>query len=198
MNAEEEKVYLTLTSADQQLLCVQAHQAPEGLQAQALYQWKARQDNHLSFNKDDVITVREQEDMWWHGDLAGKDGWFPKAYVKLLDQEKSSLGSSQTSSPMGTLEKSGSARASPTPERRDGEYYVATYSYVSGEPTDLSFNEGDMILVSKKDDDWWTGTLGEKTGMFPASYVKRVEIQVSPIQWNTPCEASRGGSRRSG
>ncbi|XP_070190790.1 intersectin-1-like isoform X2 [Littorina saxatilis] len=157
----------------------EAHQAPEGLQAQALYQWKARQDNHLSFNKDDVITVREQEDMWWHGDLAGKDGWFPKAYVKLLDQEKSSLGSSQTSSPMGTLEKSGSARASPTPERRDGEYYVATYSYVSGEPTDLSFNEGDMILVSKKDDDWWTGTLGEKTGMFPASYVKRVEIQRS-------------------
>ena len=59
------------------------------------------------------------------------------------------------------------------------EYYVAMYSYVSGEPTDLSFNEGDMIMVTKKDDDWWTGTLGDKTGIFPSSYVKKVEIQVS-------------------
>ena len=59
------------------------------------------------------------------------------------------------------------------------EYYVAMYSYVSGEPTDLNFNEGDMIMVTKKDEDWWTGTLGDKTGIFPSSYVKKVEIQVS-------------------
>ena len=59
------------------------------------------------------------------------------------------------------------------------EYYVAMHTYVSGEQADLSFNEGDMLVVTKKDDDWWTGTLGEKTGIFPSSYVKKVEIQVS-------------------
>ncbi|XP_076444941.1 intersectin-1-like isoform X5 [Babylonia areolata] len=156
----------------------EAHKAPEGLKAQALYQWKARQDNHLSFNKDDIIQVQEQEDMWWMGELGGKIGWFPKAYVKLLEADKlSTLSSSQTSSPMGTLERGESATSSPAPERKDGEYYVAMYSYVSGEPSDLIFNEGDMILVTKKEEDWWTGTLGEKTGIFPASYVKKVEIQ---------------------
>ncbi|XP_076444940.1 intersectin-1-like isoform X4 [Babylonia areolata] len=158
----------------------EAHKAPEGLKAQALYQWKARQDNHLSFNKDDIIQVQEQEDMWWMGELGGKIGWFPKAYVKLLEADKlSTLSSSQTSSPMGTLERGESATSSPAPERKDGEYYVAMYSYVSGEPSDLIFNEGDMILVTKKEEDWWTGTLGEKTGIFPASYVKKVEIQRS-------------------
>ncbi|XP_076444938.1 intersectin-1-like isoform X2 [Babylonia areolata] len=158
----------------------EAHKAPEGLKAQALYQWKARQDNHLSFNKDDIIQVQEQEDMWWMGELGGKIGWFPKAYVKLLEADKlSTLSSSQTSSPMGTLERGESATSSPAPERKDGEYYVAMYSYVSGEPSDLIFNEGDMILVTKKEEDWWTGTLGEKTGIFPASYVKKVEIQTS-------------------
>ena len=47
----------------QLVFCLQAHKAPEGLKAEALYQWKARQDNHLSFNKGDIILVKEQEDL---------------------------------------------------------------------------------------------------------------------------------------
>lgn len=52
------------------------------------------------------------------------------------------------------------------------------YSYTAAESTDLAFNEGDMIVVTKKEGDWWTGTLGDKSGMFPANYVKKLEIQV--------------------
>ena len=37
----------------------------------ALYPWKAKRDNHLSFNKCDVITVLEQQDIWWSGQLNG-------------------------------------------------------------------------------------------------------------------------------
>lgn len=33
----------------------------ENLQAQALYPWRAKKDNHLSFNKGDIITVKEQQ-----------------------------------------------------------------------------------------------------------------------------------------
>lgn len=56
----------------------------EGLQAQALYPWRAKKDNHLNFNKNDVITVLEQQDMWWFGEVQGQRGWFPKSYVKLI------------------------------------------------------------------------------------------------------------------
>lgn len=82
----------------------------EGLQAQALYPWRAKKDNHLNFNKNEVtfvsfatsrsqkqldsmkhflsvqiITVLEQQDMWWLGELqTGQRGWFPKSYVKLI------------------------------------------------------------------------------------------------------------------
>ena len=56
----------------------------EGLQAQALYPWRAKKDNHLNFNKNDVITVLEQQDMWWFGEVQGHKGWFPKSYVKLI------------------------------------------------------------------------------------------------------------------
>ena len=59
-----------------------------------------------------------------------------------------------------------------------GEYYLSIYAYSSSEPGDLTFNQGDMIMVSKKDGDWWTGTINGQTGVFPANYVKEMESQV--------------------
>lgn len=56
----------------------------EGLQAQALYPWRAKKDNHLNFNKNDVVTVLEQQDMWWFGEVQGQKGWFPRSYVRLV------------------------------------------------------------------------------------------------------------------
>ena len=38
------------------------------------------------------------------------------------------------------------------------ERAVAEYSYQSAESEDLTFNVGDVIQVTKKDGDWWTGT----------------------------------------
>ncbi|XP_067673962.1 intersectin-1-like isoform X2 [Haliotis asinina] len=154
----------------------QGQEAPEGLMAKATYPWKARQDNHLTFNKDDVITVKEQQDMWWLGELNGKSGWFPKAYVKLVSVG-SSKNSSATPSPFSTLERNGSSRASPAPEKKDGDYYVAMFSYTSDQESDLIFNEGDMILVTSVEGDWWSGSIGDKTGVFPANYVKKMDIQ---------------------
>lgn len=54
--------------------------------AQALCSWTAKTDNHLNFNKDDVIQVLEQQENWWLGVLNGEQGWFPKSYVTLLGE----------------------------------------------------------------------------------------------------------------
>lgn len=61
------------------------------------------------------------------------------------------------------------------------EPYVAMYSYTSSEPGDLTFNQGQLIQVTKKEGDWWTGSIGERSGIFPANYVKASEQQVSGI-----------------
>uniref|UniRef100_A0A8C7IKZ7 Intersectin 1 n=1 Tax=Oncorhynchus kisutch TaxID=8019 RepID=A0A8C7IKZ7_ONCKI len=126
----------------------------EGLQAQALYPWRAKKDNHLNFNKSDVITVLEQQDMWWFGEVQGQRGWFPKSYVKLIS---------------GPVRK---PTPSPTKTMDPGEEYIAMYTYESNEQGDLTFQQGDVIVVTKKEGDWWTGVVSGKTGVFPSNYVK--------------------------
>lgn len=55
------------------------------------------------------------------------------------------------------------------------EYYVALYRYGSTETGDLSFNQGEVVLVTKKEGDWWTGCIGDKTGIFPSNYVEKCD-----------------------
>ena len=54
---------------------------------------------------------------------------------------------------------------------------MAMYPYDSTEPGDLSFQAGEMVVVSKKDGDWWTGTIGSRTGVFPSNYVQKADLQ---------------------
>ncbi|XP_035760656.1 intersectin-1 [Neolamprologus brichardi] len=61
---------------------------------------------------------------------------------------------------------------SPTKPSESGEEYVAMYTYESNEQGDLSFQQGDIVVVTRKEGDWWTGMVGGKTGVFPSNYVK--------------------------
>ncbi|XP_041328559.1 intersectin-1 [Pyrgilauda ruficollis] len=122
----------------------------EGLQAQALYPWRAKKDNHLNFNKNDVITVLEQQDMWWFGEVQGQKGWFPKSYVKLISgpiRKSTSMDSGSSESP-ASLKRVASPAAKAAVS---GEEYIAMYTYESSEQGDLTFQQGDLILVTKKD-----------------------------------------------
>uniref|UniRef100_A0A673C2Y4 Intersectin 1 (SH3 domain protein) n=1 Tax=Sphaeramia orbicularis TaxID=375764 RepID=A0A673C2Y4_9TELE len=146
----------------------------EGLQAQALYPWRAKKDNHLNFNKNEIITVLEQQDMWWLGELqTGQRGWFPKSYVKLIS---ATMTSGVTDSPPNGKRPS----PSPTKPSESGEEYIAMYTYESSEQGDLSFQQGDIVMVTRKEGDWWTGMVGGKTGVFPSNYVKPRDSSLGP------------------
>lgn len=48
----------------------------------ALYPYKAQNDDELSFEKDDIISVvGRDEPEWWRGELNGLSGLFPSNYV---------------------------------------------------------------------------------------------------------------------
>lgn len=51
---------------------------------------------------------------------------------------------------------------------------MACYPYESGEIGDLIFTTGEIVLVTKKDGDWWTGVIdGTRIGIFPSNYVQK-------------------------
>lgn len=54
------------------------------------------------------------------------------------------------------------------------EEYIACYPYESNEIGDLVFSAGERISVFKKEGDWWTGSIGTRTGIFPSNYVQPI------------------------
>lgn len=62
--------------------------------------------------------------------------------------------------------------------------YVALYSYSSTEPGDLTFTEGEEILVTQKEGEWWTGSIDGRTGIFPCNYVRPKDQEVSSYSKN--------------
>lgn len=151
------------------------------VQVTTLFQYHPATEQHLTFEKGDTIKVIEQQvnrilmhvmmlltevfafelhtkicllrqGDWWYGTSSiGSSGWFPKSYVKEIAATQAAA--------VDDLD----------------EYYIALYPYVSSEAGDLTFNQGEVIFISKKEGDWWTGIIGDRTGIFPANYVEKCD-----------------------
>ncbi|KAH0545207.1 hypothetical protein FGG08_000661 [Glutinoglossum americanum] len=51
---------------------------------------------------------------------------------------------------------------------------IALFNFEADQPGDLGFKKGEIITITKRSDsknDWWTGTIGDRSGMFPSNYV---------------------------
>ncbi|KAM4529304.1 intersectin-2a isoform 2-T2 [Fundulus diaphanus] len=141
------------------------------LTARAISSWSPASENHLnpssdmgggllSFSQGDLISVLQQRDEWWLGQLNGTQGWFPKSYV--------------------TPDPGGNADVDTTDcDSVQLEEYVALYTYESPETGDLTFDEGDVIMVTEREGEWWRGCIGDQTGLFPSNYVRPVESEAS-------------------
>ncbi|KAH8704993.1 hypothetical protein BGW36DRAFT_434645 [Talaromyces proteolyticus] len=54
---------------------------------------------------------------------------------------------------------------------------IALFTFDADQDGDLGFKKGEVITILKRTDkaeDWWTGRIGERTGIFPSNYVDPV------------------------
>ncbi|XP_053179455.1 rho guanine nucleotide exchange factor 6 [Scomber japonicus] len=58
----------------------------------------------------------------------------------------------------------------------------ARFNFKQNNEDELSFNKGDMILVTRQEEGgWWEGNLNGKTGWFPSNYVREVKPCEKPV-----------------
>ena len=53
----------------------------------------------------------------------------------------------------------------------------ALFTFDADQEGDLGFKKGDIITITKRTEnkeDWWTGSIGDRTGVFPSNYVEVV------------------------
>jgi hypothetical protein len=65
--------------------------------------------------------------------------------------------------------------SSPTfaPNNSKDIVYVALYPYTAQRDDELTFEEGDEIVEIRKDGEWIEGSIGNKKGWLPATYVEK-------------------------
>ena len=64
----------------------------------------------------------------------------------------------------------------PNPSPPQSQRVQALYDFEPQEEGELRMRKGDIVTVLEKvDQNWWKGTCGSQSGLFPAPYVKEVE-----------------------
>lgn len=150
-----------------------------------VYEFTARTNDELTLQPGDLVSDAvaprtDAEPGWRWGTARGKAGWFPESYV----EDMNAVVAYAEMEPMDTKTQLEGIAEVPeaeipmdvggaVPIVEGGDFYVATYPYNSTEPGDLIFDAGERIEVIRRDGDWWTGQIGNRSGIFPSNYVTK-------------------------
>ncbi|XP_032394989.1 SH3 domain-containing protein 19 [Etheostoma spectabile] len=154
----------------------------------AKFDFEAENSDELSFSEGDVIQLKALAGQdWARGQLGVATGIFPLNFVEIIEDLPPPPSQQKKQSfriPMPGMVTSPSTHpevAKPAPVAQHGvEWVVAQYDYVGNSDDDLSFQQGDCILISQHmDAEWSCGTLNGREGMFPRAYVESTKGQLS-------------------
>uniref|UniRef100_A0A8C7YHE6 Rho GTPase activating protein 4 n=1 Tax=Oryzias sinensis TaxID=183150 RepID=A0A8C7YHE6_9TELE len=82
------------------------------------------------------------------------------------------------------ITEEGDGEAEPLPSEDEWEA-VAMFDYVARSPAELSFRQGDLLLLhSKASCDWWRGEVGGVKGLIPHKYINVLEGKVTQLLLN--------------
>ncbi|XP_037591453.1 SH3 domain-containing protein 19 [Cebus imitator] len=123
---------------------------------EALHSFTAETSDDLSFKRGDRIQILERVDSdWCRGRLQDREGIFPTVFVRPCPAEAKSTSA--------IILKGRKAKA--------------LYDFQGENEDELSFKAGDIITeLESVDDDWMSGELMGKSGIFPKNYIQFLQV----------------------
>jgi bifunctional DNA-binding transcriptional regulator/antitoxin component of YhaV-PrlF toxin-antitoxin module len=159
----------------------------------SIYSYEAQNSDELSIKEGDILQIVEHDDGtgWIKAKLGNQIGLIPANYVEHLedttsfddtyDRDASVIDEPTIYTVPSTQPIECDIPAPPPPPPVEAapvpaplhETVVALYDFEAVNAEELNIKEGDVIIVTKKDDSgWWEGSLNGQTGVFPANYVE--------------------------
>ncbi|XP_014311315.1 SH3 domain-containing protein 19 isoform X1 [Myotis lucifugus] len=119
---------------------------------EALHSFTAETSDDLPFRRGERILILQRLDSdWYKGRLRDREGIFPAVFVRPCPADMKSM----------------------SPLALKGRKAKALYDFHGDNEDELSFKAGDTITeLESVDDDWMSGELMGKSGIFPKNYVQ--------------------------
>ncbi|XP_054722761.1 SH3 domain-containing protein Dlish-like [Uloborus diversus] len=144
-----------------------------------LYTFIARDENDVSVERGEMVTVlnREDPDWFWIVRSDGQEGFVPSAFVCPADVLHDHVGA--VSGGAAPHQAGGPGPGAPAPEdlRFHGSELVMLYDYKAQAPDDLSVRRGDWVYADMNNQtvDGWLWAYAPKTrkyGFIPKAYAR--------------------------
>jgi hypothetical protein len=155
------------------------------LRARVQYDYEKVEDNELSLETGQLIThIDMVDEHWWIGSSRDERGLFPSNYVTIVNDDiqyieppVTSSGTEPIQSPTGSPRPSATALFDYEAADDNGKSNISLYTrrgrQITNNVLEIGFPEGACISnLEFLDEDWWYGSYGNKSGLFPASYVQ--------------------------
>nr|XP_046271325.1 SH3 domain-containing protein 19 isoform X3 [Scatophagus argus] len=147
----------------------------------ARFDFEGEHSDELTFSEGDVIQLKAYVGQdWARGQIGISTGIFPLNFVEVIEDLPPPLIQQQTQvnkialPGMVTSPSTHPEVAKPSQASQSGvEWVVALYDFAGNSEGDLSFQQGDCILISQHiNAEWSRGRLGGREGIFPIAFVE--------------------------
>ncbi|KAM9329741.1 SH3 domain-containing protein 19 [Gastrophryne carolinensis] len=129
--------------------------------AVVVHDFAGEQDDDLNLNSGEIVYLLEKVDKeWYRGKCKGNTGMFPANHVRIVVDIPES----------NNLKKNSLASVIKGPR------CVARFEFIGDQNDELSFSEGDTIILKEyMNEEWAKGELRNHTGIFPINFVEILE-----------------------
>lgn len=150
-----------------ELSCKESNHPPKVSDASAphavvLHDFPAEHADDLDLHSGDIVCLLEKIDTeWYRGKCGNRTGIFPANFVKVV---------------IDVPEEANKKKISSSSQCIKGPRCVARFEYIGDQKDELSFSEGETIILKEYvNEEWAKGELRNTSGIFPLNFVEVIE-----------------------